>query len=89
MTGLLLQGGTRLRRPRQPGVLLEGAVADLCVLDPATVGHEGTYLDPDVPVTGIRQVVLGGDLVVEDGRFTGLRAGKVLRRGGSSPPGAG
>ena len=30
-------------------------MADLCVLDPATVGHQGTYLDPDVPVTGIRQ----------------------------------
>jgi N-acyl-D-amino-acid deacylase len=81
--------GARQFRLDGRGVLLEGAVADLCVLDPATVGHQGTYLDPDVPVTGIRQVVLGGDLVVEDGRFTGVRAGRVLRRGGSSPPGGG
>jgi len=27
--------------------------------------------------------------VVEDGRFTGVRAGRVLRRGGSSRPGGG
>jgi N-acyl-D-amino-acid deacylase len=81
--------GARQFRLDGRGVLLEGAVADLCVLDPATVGHHGTYLAPDVPVTGIRQVVLGGDLVVEDGRFTGMRAGRVLRRRGSSRPGGG
>ena len=55
-------------------------MADLCVLDPATVGHDGTYLD-DVPVTGIEHVVLGGDLVVEHGQFTGGRSGRVLRSG--------
>jgi N-acyl-D-aspartate/D-glutamate deacylase len=51
------------------------------VFDPVSVGHDGTYLDPDVPVTGIRHVVLAGDLVVEDGRFTGRRSGRVLRGG--------
>ena len=67
--------------PGRPGLLVEGAVADLCVFDPVTVGHDGTYLDPDVPTTGIRHVVLAGDLVVEDGRFTGRRSGRVLRGG--------
>jgi N-acyl-D-amino-acid deacylase len=78
--------GARQFRLDGRGVLVDGAVADLCVLDPATVGHDGTYLEPDVPVTGIRQVVLGGTLVVEDGRFTGLRAGRLLRGPGLHRP---
>jgi N-acyl-D-amino-acid deacylase len=61
-------------------------VADLCVFDPATVGHEGTYLDPDVPVTGIEHIVLAGGLAVEHGRYTGLRAGRVLRGGRPATP---
>jgi N-acyl-D-amino-acid deacylase len=71
--------GARQFRLDGRGVLVEGAVADLCVLDPETVGHDGTYLAPDPPVRGIRQVVLGGVPVVEDGAFTGRRAGRVLR----------
>jgi N-acyl-D-amino-acid deacylase len=74
--------GARQFRLDGRGLLVEGAVADLCVFDPATVGHEGTYLDPDVPVTGIEHVVLAGDLVVEHGRYTGRRSGRVLRRTG-------
>jgi N-acyl-D-amino-acid deacylase len=72
--------GARQFRLDGRGLLAEGAVADLCVFDPATVGHDGTYLEPDAPVSGIRHVVLAGDLVVEDGRFTGRRSGRVLRR---------
>jgi N-acyl-D-aspartate/D-glutamate deacylase len=52
--------------------------------DPATVGHDGTYLDPDVPVSGIEHVVLAGDLVVEPGQLSGRRSGRVLRRAGGS-----
>ena len=71
--------GARQFRLDGRGVVAEGAVADLCVFDPASVGHDGTYLDPDVGVTGIRHVALAGELVVEDGQFTGRRAGRVLR----------
>jgi N-acyl-D-amino-acid deacylase len=80
--------GARQFRLDGRGLLVEGAVADLCVFDPATVGHGGTYLDPDVPVTGIEHVVLGGDPVVEHGRFGGRRAGRVLRGPGWRGPGA-
>ncbi|HEX7148634.1 MAG TPA: amidohydrolase family protein, partial [Actinomycetota bacterium] len=76
--------GARQFRLDGRGLLVEGAVADLCVFDPATVGHAGTYLDPDVPTTGIEHVVLAGDLVVEHGQFTGRRAGRVLRGPGSA-----
>lgn len=63
------------------GWLGPGAVADLCVFDPVTVGHPGTYLEPDLPTVGIEHVVLAGALVVETAQFTGQRRGRVLRAG--------
>ena len=63
------------------GVLRPGAVADLCVLDPLTVGHAGTYLDPGVAPAGIEHVILGGHLAVRGGTFDGGRHGRVLRAG--------
>jgi N-acyl-D-amino-acid deacylase len=76
--------GARQFRLDGRGLLVEGAVADLCVFDPATVGHAGTYLEPDVPVTGIEHVLLAGEPAVEHGRYTGLRAGRVLPGGGAA-----
>jgi N-acyl-D-amino-acid deacylase len=63
------------------GWLGSGSVADICVFDPHTVDHAGTYLEPDVPPAGIRAVVLAGTVVVENGEFTGGRHGRVLRAG--------
>ncbi|WP_454049273.1 N-acyl-D-amino-acid deacylase family protein [Cellulomonas sp. Marseille-Q8402] len=63
------------------GRLVPGAVADLAVLDPATVGHAGTPQAPWVRPDGVRWTVLAGEVVVDDGEFTGARAGRVLRAG--------
>jgi N-acyl-D-amino-acid deacylase len=63
------------------GVIGPGAVADICVFDPDTVGHDGTYENPDVKPTGVDWVVLAGDVVVDAGGFTGERRGRVLRAG--------
>ncbi|MFD0889658.1 amidohydrolase family protein, partial [Streptosporangium algeriense] len=63
------------------GWLGSGAVADICVFDPATIGHDGTYEVPDVRPRGVRHVFLAGREVVADGEFTGGRHGTVLRRG--------
>jgi N-acyl-D-aspartate/D-glutamate deacylase len=67
------------------GRLVPGAVADLVVLDPATVGHAGTPQRPWERPTGVRCTVLAGTVVVEDGVFTGVRAGRVLRAGPPEP----
>jgi len=64
---------------RGRGWLGPGAYADICVLDPATVGHAGTYAAPDAQPTGIVHVLLEGHVVVESGQFTGERRGRVLR----------
>ncbi|MEV0587023.1 D-aminoacylase [Nonomuraea sp. NPDC050310] len=61
------------------GWLGAGAVADVCVFDPATIGHPGTYTEPSLRPTGIVHVLLEGHPVVESGEFTGERRGRVLR----------
>ena len=57
------------------GTLQPGSIADICVFDPETIAHPGTYAQPDVAPVGIEHVVLGGTVVVEHGDFTGARAG--------------
>ena len=64
------------------GTLQPGSIADICVFDPATIAHPGSYTEPDVTPVGIDHVLLGGTVVVDEGTFTGLRAGDVLRAGG-------
>jgi N-acyl-D-amino-acid deacylase len=61
------------------GVLVEGAVADLCAFDPARVGHTGTYLQPAIAPDGVELVALAGRVVLRGGRPTGAREGHVLR----------
>ena len=63
------------------GTIQPGSIADLAVFDPETVDHAGTYDAPDAQPTGVRYTVLGGEVVVDDGVFTGARAGRMLRPG--------
>jgi N-acyl-D-amino-acid deacylase len=62
---------------RDRGVVREGALAHLVVLDPATVGSTATWEAPKGPPTGIDAVVLNGRIVVRDGAPTGELAGRV------------
>ncbi|SPT63704.1 N-acyl-D-amino-acid deacylase family protein [Actinomadura madurae] len=63
------------------GWLGPGAIADVAVFDPGTVGHGGTYEDPAVTPDGIPYVLLAGRVVVDDSAFCGERHGRVLRAG--------
>lgn len=65
----------------QRGTLQVGSVADIAVVDPERVDHAGTYADPDARPSGIPWVLLAGEVVVDDGEFTGARAGRMLRPG--------
>jgi N-acyl-D-amino-acid deacylase len=62
------------------GVIREGALADLVVFDPATVGDAATYLEPARYPVGIDHVLVNGRPAIVDGVETGERPGRLLRR---------
>ena len=62
------------------GVLREGAFADVAVFDPATVADRATFQAPHQYPVGIPYVIVNGRLAVDGGRYTGVRAGRVLRK---------
>ncbi|HEX7224225.1 MAG TPA: amidohydrolase family protein [Candidatus Limnocylindria bacterium] len=62
------------------GVLRDGAVADIVIFDPARVRSTATYEEPRSFPEGIPWVLVAGEVVVEDGRHTGARPGRTLRR---------
>ena len=61
------------------GLVRPGLAADLVVFDPKTVLDRATHEDPEQPPAGLPHVIVNGVVAVRDGRYTGARAGKVLR----------
>ena len=53
---------------RNKGRLQEGADADIVVFDADTVSDRSTFEQPKVPSEGVKFVLVGGTLVVEDGK---------------------
>jgi N-acyl-D-amino-acid deacylase len=66
---------------RHRGTVQPGSIADVCVFDPSTIGHPGTFEEPNVDPVGVRFVLLGGEIVIDGGGYTGARVGRVLRHG--------
>ena len=62
------------------GRLRPGMVADVTVFDPETIAPRSTYLDPVQLATGVRHVLIGGEIALEDGAQTAVRAGRFLRK---------
>src|SRR5690242_19905369 len=63
------------------GKLAPGLAADLVVFDPATVIDRATFDAPTTPSAGIEMVLVAGTPVWREGRPTGARPGRALRRG--------
>jgi N-acyl-D-aspartate/D-glutamate deacylase len=72
------------------GLLARGYAADVMMFDPARVGLGRKQLVRDVPggeerwqvlPDGVVRVLVNGETIVEDGRLTGARPGRVLRVG--------
>jgi N-acyl-D-amino-acid deacylase len=62
------------------GVLRTGAYADLVLFDPATIEDSATFDKPKTPAKGIAEVFVNGRSVWKDGRATGNRPGRAMRR---------
>jgi N-acyl-D-amino-acid deacylase len=61
------------------GVLKEGMWADIVVFDPATIRDLATFDDPNQLSQGMEYVLVNGTAVIDQGKMTGARPGKVLR----------
>jgi N-acyl-D-amino-acid deacylase len=60
------------------GMLAEGAMADIAVFDALSIKDNATYDSPLEAPSGVRWVVVNGDLAVTDGRYAGTRYGRRL-----------
>jgi N-acyl-D-aspartate/D-glutamate deacylase len=61
------------------GRLSPGLAADIVLFDANTVADRSTFADPKVLSTGITQVIVNGQVVYDQGRYTGTKPGRVLR----------
>jgi N-acyl-D-amino-acid deacylase len=64
------------------GMIKENYWADIVVFDPGKVRDRATYTNPHQYAEGIPYVLVNGELVVDEGKFTGKLPGKVLTRPG-------
>lgn len=72
------------------GMLRTGAIADIVIFDPDSIGVGPTHMRFDLPAgggrlyaepLGISHVLVGGKPIVRDGAMTGQRHGRTLRSG--------
>jgi N-acyl-D-amino-acid deacylase len=61
------------------GVLKEGMWADIVAFDPSTIHDLATYENPNQLSVGMKYVLVNGVPVIDDGKMTGQRPGRVLR----------
>ena len=62
------------------GQVREGWAADLTVFDPATIAERATFDDPHQFADGVSQVIVNGEIVLDDGEHTGATPGRALAR---------
>lgn len=62
------------------GAIAAGAYADITVFDPQTVIDRATFEEPTTPAAGIEHVFVNGRPVWADGKPSGERPGRALRR---------
>lgn len=62
------------------GLIREGYFADVIVFDPKTVADRSTYEKPELLAVGMNFVIVNGKIAVENSTFTGVLAGRALRK---------
>ena len=64
------------------GIVREGMDADLVVFNPDTIAERSTFQDPHQYPAGLPYVMLNGQVVVDQDRYTGKLAGQVVKKQG-------
>lgn len=64
------------------GIVRTGMDADLVLFGPSTIADRSSYQEPHRYPVGIPYVILNGQVVVDQERYTGGLVGKVLRKQG-------
>jgi gamma-glutamyltranspeptidase len=62
------------------GVIQEGMAADVVVFDPGTLADHATFTEPHQLSEGMVHVYVNGQAAIKDREFTGVLAGRVLRK---------
>lgn len=62
------------------GVLRPGFKADIVVFNYYTIRDRATYENPHTYSTGVEYLLVNGELVVKEGKHTGVKSGKLLRK---------
>ncbi len=62
------------------GLIREGFDADLCLFDPKTIIDKADYRDWNARCTGLKHVIIGGEVVVTDAVWNGKLNGRKLLR---------
>jgi N-acyl-D-aspartate/D-glutamate deacylase len=66
---------------RDRGYLKPGYYADVVVFDPRTYRDRATFDKPHQYADGVRYLFVNGKAVIDEGKVTGVLAGKPLRKG--------
>jgi len=60
------------------GLLRPGMKADIVVFDPAAIADRATFVNPHQYATGVTHVLANGEFVLDNGRITDRRPGRIL-----------
>jgi N-acyl-D-amino-acid deacylase len=61
------------------GRIAVGSAADVIVFDANEIADRATFTDPHALSVGMKKVFVNGELVLDDGKYTGAKPGRVIR----------
>jgi N-acyl-D-amino-acid deacylase len=61
------------------GLIKEGFFADITIFDPDNIIDKATYTQPAQLAEGVKYVIVNGQVAFENGKATGVMAGKALK----------
>ena len=64
---------------RSRGLIRQGMAADIVVFDEKKVGDAATFTHPHAYSKGFNFVIVNGEIIIDNNKFTGVRSGTVLK----------